>query len=174
MTRCKSEGAGKEARHAVMYGAKEGGEGGGGGGRGGGGKDAEEGAAAAASGGGGDDDDMWAEAMGKEAAILEEYGGVLSPGLGTVNVYIKWFITRWGKEIDWHARFHKLTLHFFTDTTQHFFMCYMYPLFVVIHCSTVYLCRCAEGGDENSTNPLPGAAQEDRFRPCGCDLLLRI
>ena len=124
MTRCKSEGAGKEARHAVMYkpildmyGAKEGREGGGGGGRGGGGKDAEEGAAAAASGGGGDDDDMWAEAMGKEAAILEEYGGVLSPGLGTVNVYIKWFITRWGKEI---VRFHKHALHFFTDTTQHY------------------------------------------------------
>ena len=82
MTRCKSEGAGKEARHAVMYGAKEGGEGGGVGG----GKDAEEGDADAAAA---DDDDMWAEAMGKEAAILEEYGGVLSPGLGTVNVYIK-------------------------------------------------------------------------------------
>jgi hypothetical protein len=65
-----------------MYGAKEGGEGGGVGG----GKDAEEGDADAAAA---DDDDMWAEAMGKEAAILEEYGGVLSPGLGTVNVYIK-------------------------------------------------------------------------------------
>ena len=165
MTRCKSEGAGKEARHAVMYGAKEGGEGGGGGGRGGGGKDAEEGAAAG-GGGGGDDDDMWAEAIGKEAAILEEYGGVLSPGLGTVNVYIKWFITRWGKEI---VRFHKHALHFFTDTTQHFFMFVLSPPLPVIPsytfrytmyllCVSVIrcyplsvirfiLCRCAEGGD---------------------------